>query len=216
MKKSIIAIAASFLMLCALYVPVQAQVNKDITRLGIKAGINFSALYTEDSYDTKMLTGFNIGFFSKVPITQHIALQPEFYFTTKGAEVTYNNTFVDGIARFKLNYLELPLLLSLNLTDNFNIHAGPYAAYLISGKVNNESNVNLFDFEENINSDDFNRFDAGIAVGAGLDIGSLGIGVRYNYGLSTVGKEKSFLGTNYTFPDAKNGVLNFYVALAIN
>lgn len=216
MKKSIITIAASFLILFALYVPVQAQVNKDLPRLGIKGGVNFSSLYTQDSYDTKMLTGFNIGLFSKVPITQHIALQPEFYFTTKGAEVTYNNTFVDGIARFKLNYLELPLLLAINVTDNFNIHAGPYAAYLVSGKVSNESNVNAFDFEDNINSDDFNRFDAGIAVGAGIDIGSLGLGVRYNYGLTTVGKEKSFMGTTYTFPDAKNGVLNFYAALAIN
>lgn len=216
MKKSIITIAASFVILCALSVTVQAQVNKDLPRLGIKGGVNFSSLYTQDSYDTKMLTGFNIGLFSKVPITRHIALQPEFMFTTKGAEVTYNNTFVDGIARFKLNYLELPLLLSINLTDNFNIHAGPYVAYLISGKVNNESNVNVFDFEENINSDDFNRIDAGIAVGAGVDVGSLGLGVRYTYGLSTVGKEKSFLGTTYTFPDAKNGVLNFYVALAIN
>jgi len=216
MKKSIITIAASFFILCALSVTVQAQVNKDLPRLGIKGGVNFSSLYTQDSYDTKMLTGFNIGLFSKVPITRHIAIQPEFMFTTKGAEVTYNNTFVDGIARFKLNYLELPLLLSINLTDNFNIHAGPYVAYLISGKVNNESNVNVFDFEENINSDDFNRFDAGIAVGAGVDVGSLGLGVRYTYGLSTVGKEKSFLGTTYTFPDAKNGVLNFYVALAIN
>jgi len=216
MKKSLVTIAAAFLMLFALYVPVQAQVNKDLPRLGIKGGINFSSLYTQDSYDTKMLTGFNIGLFSKVPITQHVALQPEFYFSTKGAEVTYNNTFVDGIAQFKLNYLELPLLLAINLTDNFNIHAGPYVAYLVSGKVNNESNINLFDFEENINSDDFNRFDAGLAVGAGIDIGSLGIGVRYNYGFSTVGKEKSFMGTTYTFPDARNGVLNFYAALAIN
>lgn len=216
MKKSIFTLAASLFILCALYVPVQAQVNKDLPRLGIKGGLNFSSLYTKDSYDSKMLTGFNIGFFSKVPITQHVAIQPELYFTTKGSEVTYNNTFVDGIARFKLNYIELPLLLAVNLTDNFNIHAGPYVAYMLSGKVTNQSNVNAFDFEGNVNSDDFNRVDAGLAVGAGVDFGSLGFGVRYNYGLSTVGKERSFLGTTYTFPDAKNGVLNFYVALAIN
>jgi len=216
MKKSLITIAASLLLVGTLYTPLQAQVNKNISRVGIKGGINFSSLYTEDSKDSKMLAGFNLGLFSKVPITQHVAFQPELYFTTKGAEVSYNNAFVDGIARFKLNYIELPVLLAINVTDNFNIHAGPYAAYLLSGKVTNESNVNLFDFEDNINSDDFNRFDVGIAVGAGLDFGSLGIGVRYNYGFTTVGKERSFLGTTYTFPDAKNGVLNFYAAISIN
>jgi hypothetical protein len=216
MKKSLIAITASILLLCTLYTPAQAQVNKNIARVGIKGGVNFSSLYTEDSQDSKMLAGFNVGLFSKVPITQHVALQPELYFTTKGSEVTYNNTFVDGTARFKLSYIELPLLLAINVTDNFNIHAGPYAAYLVSGKATNESNVNLFDFEDNINADDYNRFDAGIAVGAGIDFGSLGIGVRYNYGLTTVGKERSFLGTTYTFPDAKNGVLNFYAAISLN
>lgn len=216
MKKSLIAITASIMLLCTFYTPAQAQVNKNIARVGFKGGVNFSTLYTEDSQDSKMLAGFNIGLFSKVPVTGHVALQPELYFTTKGSEVTYNNTFVDGTARFKLNYIELPLLLAINVTDNFNIHAGPYASYLLSGKVTNESNVNLFDFEDNINSDDFNRFDAGIAVGAGLDFGSLGIGIRYNYGLTTVGKERSFMGTNYTFPDAKNGVLNFYAAISLN
>lgn len=216
MKKSIFTIAATFLMLCGLYIPVQAQVNKNMARVGFKGGVNFSSLYTKDSYDSKMLTGFNIGLFSKVPITERVAFQPELYYTTKGAEITYNNTFVDGIARFKLNYIELPLLLAINVTDNFNIHVGPYASYLISGKVKNESNVNLFNFEDNVNSDDFNRFDVGIAVGAGIDFGSLGLGVRYNYGLTTVGKEKSFLGTTYTFPDAKNGVLNLYAAISLN
>lgn len=39
---------------------------------------------------------------------------------------------------------------------------GPYAAYLISGKAKNESNINLFDFEENLHTDDYNKFDLGI------------------------------------------------------
>lgn len=216
MKKSIFAIAASLLVLCCLYNPVQAQVNKNMARIGFKGGVNFSSLYTKNSDNSKMLTGFNIGLFSKVPISEHVAFQPELYYTTKGSEVTYNNTFVDGSARFKLNYIELPLLLVLNVTDNFNIQVGPYASYLLTGTVKNESNVNLFNFEDNVKVDDFNRIDAGIAVGAGVDFGSLGIGVRYNYGLTTVGKEKSFLGTTYTFPDAKNGVLNVYAAISLN
>jgi hypothetical protein len=163
-----------------------------------------------------MLGGFNIGVFSKVPVTQYLAFQPEVYYTTKGAEVTYNNLFVDGIARFKLNYIEMPLLLTVNLTENVNFSVGPYVSYLLNGKVKNESSGTLFDFEDNINSDDYNRIDAGIVAGAGIDIGSLGIGVRYNLGLTTVGKERSFLGTTYTFPDAKNGVVNVFVAISIN
>ncbi|MEP7170517.1 MAG: porin family protein, partial [Bacteroidota bacterium] len=107
-------------------------------RFGIKGGVNFSNLYAKDAENSKMRTGFNVGLFAKLPLTNHIAVQPELYYTTKGAEITYNNIFVDGTAGFHLNYIELPLLIVGNITENFNVHAGPYAAFLINGKVKNE------------------------------------------------------------------------------
>jgi hypothetical protein len=38
-------------------------------------------------------------------------------------------------------------------------------------------------------------------------------GGRYNYGLRTVGKEKSFAGQNYNLLDGKNSAFEVYVAL---
>lgn len=214
MKKSIILITASMLLSLTSFMPCKAQ-NTNATQFGIKGGVNFSNLYTKDAEKDKMMAGFNVGLFSKLPISNSLSFQPELYFTTKGAEVTYNNIFVDGTARFKLNYIEMPLLFVINVTDNFSLHAGPYAAYLISGNVKNESNVNLFDFEENINADDYNRFDAGIAAGASIDFRSVSFGARYTYGLTKVGKEKTFMGTTYTFPDANNAVLSFYASVPL-
>lgn len=218
MKKSIIFITMSLLLIGIMHTPGEAQNRHETysTRFGIKGGVNFSNLYTKDGSHSKMLTGFNFGILSKMPITQHVAIQPEFYFTTKGAEVTYNSLFVDGTARFNLNYLEVPLLLVLNITDNFNIQVGPYGAFMISGLVKNVSNINLFNFEQNIVTADYNRFDAGIAIGAGVDIGVISLGARYNYGLTNVGRERTFLGVSYTVPDAKNGVFNFYISVSLN
>jgi hypothetical protein len=160
--------------------------------------------------------GFNLGVFTKLPITNSMAIQAELYYTTKGAEVIYNSTFVSGTSRFKLNYIEVPILLVINVTENFNIHAGPYAAYLVSAKTTNESDGGTFDFENDLNTDDYNTFDAGIAVGIGVDVKSLSFGLRYNYGLTKVGKERNYSGTNYSFPDAKNSVLNVYTAFLLN
>ena len=185
-------------------------------RIGVKGGVNFSTLYTENSDNSKMLTGFNVGLFAKLPITKNIALQPEFYYTTKGSEVTYNNLFANGTARFNVNYLEVPLLLMMNITQNFNVHVGPYAGYMVSGKATNKSNVSLFDYENVLNTSDYNRFDAGLAAGVGIDVGALSLGARYSYGLTKVGKERSFFGTTYTFPDASNSVMNFYIGIALN
>lgn len=200
---------------CAAFNVSNAQTNDNASTgasFGIKGGVNFSNLYTEDVDDNNVLTSFNVGVFVSMPITSFISIQPEFLYSRKGAELVYDNAFASGTGKFKLNYLEVPLLLKLNVAKNFNLHAGPYFAYLIDAEVTNESGSGSFDFEENMDNDDFNKFDYGLAAGAGFDFGSIGFGVRYNYGLSTVGKERSFLGTNYTFPDGKNSNLSVYAA----
>jgi Outer membrane protein beta-barrel domain len=203
MKKSIVILVLFTLQLAS------AQ-----TQFGIKGGANFSNLTSNADYQNKVLVGVNAGIFAKIPLNKLFAVQPEIYFTTKGSEFTYQNGFIEGTTKFELNYIEVPVLLVVNLTNNFNFHIGPYASYLISSKVKNTSENN-FNFEDNINTDDFNTFDAGMALGLGVDVKSFGFGVRYNLGFITVGKEKNYFGTNYTFPDAKNGVINLYISYSI-
>jgi Outer membrane protein beta-barrel domain len=195
---------------------VRAQETKNGAKFGVKGGVNFSNLYTEDVSDENVLVGYHVGLTAKLPITDFLSIQPELLYATKGAELTYNNAFATGTAKFALNYIEIPLLAVINVNKNINIHAGPYVAFLIDGKVTNQSNVNAFNFEDNLSKDDFNRFDAGLSIGAGVDVESFSFGVRYNYGLQKVGKERSFLGNNYTYPDGKNSVINLFVGLALN
>lgn len=211
MKKSKITIA--LLLLFGFSQVSNAQESN--LKFGVKGGVNFSNLTTNNTQDNKMLTGVNVGLFAKLPVTGSIAIQPEIYFTTKGSKLTYNNVFVDGTADFDLNYLEIPVLLVLNLTENFNVHAGPYASYLVSSKVKNASDVSINNFEGNIDSKDFNKFDTGLLVGVGLDIHSLSIGVRYNFGLIKVGKERDYNGTTYTFPNGKNSVISTYLSYSL-
>jgi hypothetical protein len=41
-----------------------------------------------------------------------ISIQPEISYTTKGAELSYNNAFANGTATFKTNYIEVPASFS--------------------------------------------------------------------------------------------------------
>ena len=187
------------------------QAQEKIASYGFKGGLNFSNLYTDKVDDNNVLTGFNAGLYAKFPIAKGIAIQPEISYTTKGAELVYNNAFAKGTAKFNVNYIEVPVLLVMNITDNFNVHVGPFAAYMVSGKTETDSNI--FSSQNQLDTNDFNKFDAGIAGGLGVDLDALNFGVRYNYGLTNVGKERNYAGTNYTFPDA---VLSVYVGLRLN
>ena len=213
MKKPIIFISVSILLVCMAILPLQAQETKSV-QFGIKGGLNLSSLNSSDGSTSDMLLGFNLGVFNKLPITSFLAIQPEFYVTTKGSQVTYNNLFVDGTAKFNLTYLEIPVLCVVNVTKLLNVQFGPYAAYMIDGKVTNVGNVNLFNFEQNINVNDYNRIDAGVVLGAGLEVGNITMGARYNLGMTKVGNTKTLLGSDYTVPDARNGVVNFNLAIA--
>ena len=213
MKKPIIFISVSILLISMAIMPLHAQETKSI-QFGVKGGLNLSSLNSSDGSTSDMLLGFNLGVFNKLPITSFLAVQPEFYVTTKGSQVTYNNLFVDGTAKFNLTYLEIPLLCVVNVTKLLNVQFGPYAAYMIDGKVTNVGNVNLFNFEQNINVNDYNRIDAGVVLGAGLEVGKITMGARYNLGMTKVGKTNTLLGTDYTVPNARNGVINFNLAVA--
>ena len=207
MKNSNKIIFASLVLSFMSFTSAQAQ--EKTPSYGFKGGLNFSNFYVDNVDDSNMLTGFNAGLYAKFPITNSIAIQPEINYTTKGSEQIYDNGIVQGTSKFNINYIEVPVLLVANITDNFNVHVGPYAAYMVSGKTKNDSNFGSSESE--LDTDDFNKFDAGISGGLGIDLDVVNFGVRYNYGLTKIGKDNSF-----TSSDAKNSVFNVYVGLRLN
>lgn len=186
------------------------------TRIGLKGGINFTFLHTQDAADMKMLPGFNNGFFVRIPLVKRWSFQPEIYYTTKGADITYNTAFADGTARYKFSYIEIPLMLVAHITPHFNIQAGPYVAFLLDSEVKNRSGVHLFNYGQHIQTRDYNRFDAGMVLGAGFDIGAFGVGARYSYGIVKVGKERDWVGHTYRFPDTRNSGFATYISYSFN
>ena len=211
MKKSKISFAIVFFLAVIQIVTAQEKIEY---KLGFKGGVNFTNVGTTTGVTNKSLTGVHFGIFAKLPITNKVAIQPELYFTTKGGELTYQNVIVDGTAKFNLNYIEVPVLAVFKIFPGFNFQVGPYASYLVNSKVTNVSDV-TFNFEDNIQSGDFKKFDTGIVAGFGVEVKKVEIGVRYNFGLLKVGKDKTYSGGNYIFPDGKNSAINAYVSYSI-
>lgn len=179
--------------------------------------MNFSNIYVDNVDDNNVLTSFNAGVFANFPVGDILSLQPEILYSRKGAKLIYDNDFGTGTSEFKLNYIEVPVLFKVNITDNLSVHAGPYFAYLVDAQEkNNFEGVIDSEDTQTYDNDDFNKFDVGISGGIGLEFSSIGIGARYNYGFSTIGKEREFAGTAYTYPDGKNSNLSLYVSLKLN
>jgi len=209
-------IIALLVLILATNVPGKAQEKVESLEMGIKAGMNLSNLYTTDTSVSDLIYGFNAGVYLKVPIIKAIAIQPEFYVSGKGATIRYNDTMLDGTACFNLTYLELPVLCEIQATRHIKFEFGPYISYLVGAKVTNMDNITLFDFQKNVDPNQFNRVDAGLIVGSGILVHTVTVGVRYIYGFAKVGTTQTLSGTSYTIPNANNGVVSFYMTIPLN
>ena len=168
-------------------------------RFGIKGGASFANLISNDINDQNMRIGFTGGLIIKSPVSDRVAIQPEILFTNKGTTAQYDNVFSgDGEFTHNFNYLEIPVLGVVNITDNINLHAGPYIAYMLNASVVNISENSDYNYVEELNENDFHRFDYGFAAGLGFQVDALGFGLRYSLGMQRVGKDHS---NNSLFPD---------------
>jgi len=208
------AFVMAFLLLSCLTAAAQEQqtsMEKTLRpKLGIKGGLNLTNLYVDNVSDEHVKAGFNAGLFAKLPVTEGFSIQPELLYSVKGAKDTYNNIIQgSGEYRFNLGYIELPLLAVVNLTHNFNIHAGGYAAYLVNANIKDVDNNGNINGATDLNADNFQRWDYGLAGGIGFDIENFSLGARYNYGLHNIGKSGTLSGD--LTKNSKNAGVAVYV-----
>ena len=168
-------------------------------RLGVKGGINISNFYGSELNDNNMKIGFNAGVSADVDITYNMAIQSGLFFTTKGSEFEAKYPVVGNVkASTTASYLQIPVHLAykIDVTPGTKVflHAGPYAAYGIAGnrKIDNkwvdgfeeifgEPEVKTFDKDYG-----YKAFDAGLGIGAGVELGQLVFDLGWDMGLVNI------------------------------
>ena len=179
-------------------------------QIGPKAGLNIASIGGDDadkilegrSLDSK--TGFAGGLFFMYQFSKMFAIQPEAYYTMKGA--TYSEGGAD--LTISLDYIEVPVLFKLlipiegsNLKPS--IFAGPSIGFNMTAKSKVE--VEGGESQENDFKDETESTEFSLAFGGGLGFmvgkNELGIDVRYILGLNTFDKSSDPW-------DLKNNVIN--------
>jgi hypothetical protein len=205
MKKTIVV----FILLASLAaIPAFSQ-EENVTRFGVKGGVNFSNFRVDEFADNNIKAGLNLGLFFKMPVTETFAIQPELLYSSKGSKMEYDGPQGDGEYRFNLNYLELPVMAVFYLGDRFNVQVGPYVGYLANTNIKNmQEDLDIVGVED-LNEKSFNRADFGLAAGIGYDLKGFVIGARYNYGLNEVADSGNLSGQMLS--DSKNSVGTIYL-----
>lgn len=167
---------------------------------GIKAGLNYnqngdlSFLQAVSSSSEDIIAGsegkvgYHIGFFGKLDFSK-IYIRPEVIYTKTKSDYSSN-----GInSEYDISKLDIPVLLGYKVIGPLSIFAGPAFQYTLSN--------DLKDLQvEDVKKD----FTVGLHMGVAVNLGKIGIDVRYERGFSD--NEAEFIGRNINDIDIEGRV----------
>lgn len=171
--------------------------KKIINGFGIELGYVSSTWSYKNSGDeeTSSTGGFTLG----VTYDHAIKSVPNFSIMSGLFYVPKGGSMWDGEEIYNANYIELQVLAKykydlpvLNNELNLFAMAGPHIAYGVSGSIEVDPEYDTDGtFEDASTFDLYNRFDAGLTIGFGVNYRNYSLTFRYDLGLSNIfDKEK--------------------------
>lgn len=142
---------------------------------GVKGGFNFSSngdLSLGENVgnigsDTK--TGYHLGVYGKLSGAGLFYLRPELMYTKTTSQYEYFGFQSD----LEIEKLDLPVLVGINVLGPLHVFAGPSFQYILNA-----------DLEDVKTEDVENDFTVGLQFGAGINLGALGVDLRYERGFN--------------------------------
>ncbi len=164
---------------------------------GVKGGLNMAKFSGDDAdfegmADPGFVIGPTIGGFITYNLSDKLAIQPEFLYTAKGSSYNIDEEGFEWDFKFKMNWLDIPVLAVYQLLDNVNVFAGPLLEFYLNGEIDSEiSFMGESESEtEDIESDDVNSLGFGLIFGGTYMVtDNLGIEARYALGLTSMDSE---------------------------
>ena len=152
--------------------------------LGVKAGLNLSdQTFSGGGYTTSpdFRVGILMGGYARLKLNSNFDIQPELYFSMQGAK--------SGSITYKADYINVPILFRWNITDNFNLHAGPQFGLLLTGKQITSTAYS-----------DYKTLDVGAVLGLGIELPmNFNVGFRTVIGLADINNSSVSSSTVHNF-----------------
>ena len=157
----------------------------------VKGGVNLSNYYGDELTDKSMKTGFHIGVGADLGFTPELYLQTGLFYSAKGAKFTDTDEGDLINTSITANYLQLPLHLAykIDVTPGTKVvlHAGPYVAYGIGGKMKAGS-LSMDTFDKTLG---FKPLDVGAGLGVGAEFGMFLVDLGWDMGLINISRANS-------------------------
>lgn len=151
-------------------------------QMGLKAGANLSKLSTENTFSSDNRAGYYAGIWTRIGAAG-IHLQPELYLSGKNTTLKASSGEENKV---KFTSLDVPILIGTKLGAagvGLRLNTGPVVSFILDDEQSFGQAAGSV-FKGNFKGQNF-----AWQFGAGVDIGNLGLDLRYEAGLSKIGKD---------------------------
>ncbi len=133
--------------------------------------------------------GLEFGVSVQSPLSDKLLFQPEILYFQKGSSSNADTPF---FLKYKLNYLELPLMLGYNLNEYFQLQGGPSIGYLLNGEVSSALSKNSLE--------EVNKVDASVMIGGSYRfLANTSIKIRYSISFISITKTGNSVNDTVSF-----------------
>ena len=169
---------------------------------GVKGGINLANMTFSSSgidFSPKSILGIHIGPVMEMELQVNLYFNSGLLYSIKGfkIKVEYGGESMESTE--KINYLEIPLNVAYKFSasgiGNVFIQAGPYLGYAMSGKDKTDGETTDIEFGDG----GMKRFDFGLGVGLGTELGAIVPSISYQLGLANLSDDSDATVKNKVF-----------------
>lgn len=155
-------------------------------QFGVKGGANLSKLSSHSTFSSDNSAGYYAGVWARIGAAG-IHFQPELYLSGKNTTMTSNEAGSVGQEnKVKFTSLDVPLLIGTKIGAagiGLRLNTGPVISFILDDKQS------LGDAAGSVFKGNFKNQAVAWQFGAGVDLGKLGVDLRYEAGISKLGKQ---------------------------
>ncbi|MDY0201472.1 MAG: porin family protein [Bacteroidales bacterium] len=181
MKKISLLIIAILFTTCLTF----AQDNRNALAFGPKVGLNLANVYDSEGeqFDAGPKFGFVAGAFLSIPIGTYLGIQPEILYSQKGFKASGSVLGSEYTFTRTLNYLDIPLLITVKPTPMLTIVAGPQYSYLLSRKEVFTNSLITTQQQDEFENDNIRKNTLCFIGGFDVNVSRLVVGARVGWDL---------------------------------
>jgi len=181
----------------------QEYAHAQFFSIGPKAGVSSSSVQINDNLDGISYTGgdaklgFHVGLYTrfKIPLIG-LYVQPEALYVSSGGKINVDDGVSIDVSDVHFSKFDVPVMVGIQIGKVLRLFVGPNFSFLIDADIKPDIATS------------FKSSTVGYQAGIGLNVGRLGVDLKYEGSLSAFGEEIKVGGSTFS-TDMRNNQLIF-------